>query len=479
MGGCSSATLKVPHEKKFRRAIKLYEVKEVESMTNLLNRNRCFDSGESPLTLAAQEGHEAVVEALIDGGADVNRLDRNGKCPLHIATQFNDVETVEILLNHKANPNRLDGNQQTALHIACQKGFHKLTKLLLQSGACPNDACGIGPLVYAVLNGHGECVDLLLQKGGDPNTCDARGRTALQIAVGANDVLCTRLLLEAGADPAAPSRDGEALISLACLNACPGILRHLLNAGCDVASEQAEVPALIAAVARSQPECVDMLLEAGAEVDVHDKKGHSALHIAVMSVIDLDKDLYFAKYFSNVYRLYAKYDPMELNHENATKCAMSLVQCGADVSQVWEKFSLLFPNPDGISFEQMVLCEVLIQAFGFASLSYKKIRIFVSNIISIREHGLIKLLFSAGAHPAWEDQSLLAMSTDPLDKDLYRWIKGLRTSPRQLRDLCRQQIRKQLSWNVLYNVEHLVISSDLKEYLCIMNTEYYSNADML
>ena len=87
MGGCAS--MRPPHEKRFRRAIKLYEVGEVRSLTNLFNRNRCFESGDTPLTLAALEGHEAVVETLLGSGANVNRIDANGRCPLHIAVQQN------------------------------------------------------------------------------------------------------------------------------------------------------------------------------------------------------------------------------------------------------------------------------------------------------------------------------------------------------------------------------------------------------
>ena len=253
-----------------------------------------------------------------------------------------------------------------------------------------------------------------------------------------------------------------------------------MDAGCDIQTFlPEEVPPLIAATAKNNPECVDiLLLQGGIDVDVQDKKGQTPLQIAVTSVIDKEKDLFYSKYFSNVYRVYHKHDPMEVVPENSTKCAMSLVQAGADVSRVWDKFSLLFPSPDGISFEQMVLCEVLIQTFGFVSLPYKKIRIFVSNIIGIREFGLVRLLYSAGVDPTWEDQSLLAMSAEPTDRELFRWIKALRTRPRQLKDLCRQNIRRQLSWNVLYNVELLPVSSDIKEYICIMDTEYYSVADI-
>ena len=104
MGGCgSSVPMRMPKEKRFRRAIKLYEVAEVQSMTNVFNRNKCFESGDSPLTLAAQQGHEVIVESLLDAGADVNKLDGNGLAAIHVACQLNDLPTLKVkyLLSRK------------------------------------------------------------------------------------------------------------------------------------------------------------------------------------------------------------------------------------------------------------------------------------------------------------------------------------------------------------------------------------------
>ena len=48
MGVCGSTQgIRIPKEREFRRAIKLYEIQEVESMTNLFNRNKCFETGTS------------------------------------------------------------------------------------------------------------------------------------------------------------------------------------------------------------------------------------------------------------------------------------------------------------------------------------------------------------------------------------------------------------------------------------------------
>jgi hypothetical protein len=77
MGACASAyPFRRGDEDGLRRSIRLYEVRDIGDKVNIFNRNRCFTSGESPMTLAAGEGHEVIVARLIHCGASVNRMDR-------------------------------------------------------------------------------------------------------------------------------------------------------------------------------------------------------------------------------------------------------------------------------------------------------------------------------------------------------------------------------------------------------------------
>lgn len=478
MGGCTASSLRIPSEKKFRRAIKLYEVTEVSSLTNLFNRNKCFEGGESPLTLAAQEGHEAVVQALVQHGADVNRLDKKGRGALHLATQLNDLETVDILLKHKANPRRYDDyNGTTPLHIACERGYSQIVEKLLDSGADSNEnERTFPPIIYAVLYKHPECVKVLLNHGAKTNVTDARGNTALHIAVTNKDVEIVKMLLEYDADPYAKTRDDDTLVCLASLTDSPSVLQALIQHDCDTDDHRTdEPPALVAAVVRGNIEVVDLLIAANANVNINDKRKQSVLQIACMGIADMDKENFYARYFSNVYRMYAKYDPDEVSQENSCQCAMSLVQAGADVTRVWERFSQIFPDPRGSTFEQMVLCEVLIQAYGFHQLSKIKLNNFINKVLDAREYGLLKLVYSAGVDPSLDVLSELATRQDDDSRETFIWVKKLMRNPRQLKDLCRQKIRVMLSWNVLYLVEQLPIPSETKEYICIMDTEYYSS----
>ena len=47
--------------------------------------NMAMDNGATPLFIAAQVGHEAVVRALIELGADVNKARHDGMTPLFMA----------------------------------------------------------------------------------------------------------------------------------------------------------------------------------------------------------------------------------------------------------------------------------------------------------------------------------------------------------------------------------------------------------
>jgi len=58
--------------------------------------------GYTPLHWAALKGHEEIVEALIDAGADLNTTNNLGRTPLHWAALKGHEEIVEALREAKA-----------------------------------------------------------------------------------------------------------------------------------------------------------------------------------------------------------------------------------------------------------------------------------------------------------------------------------------------------------------------------------------
>lgn len=141
--------------------------------------------GYTALHEAAGNGHKAVVELLLDYGANVNARASYELTPLHTATSHNSKEVVALLLVHGANVNAAYSNGHTALHWAAMKGYGEIVQLLLEYGAAVNARSYFGrtPLHWAALKGYGEVVEVLLENGADRDVRDASGRIPLEWAI--------------------------------------------------------------------------------------------------------------------------------------------------------------------------------------------------------------------------------------------------------------------------------------------------------
>ncbi len=64
------------------------------------------EQGNTPLMMAAGQGHCAVVRTLVAHGADVNRVNQLGQTPLTRAVLGRRRPVVDMLVRHGANPDR-------------------------------------------------------------------------------------------------------------------------------------------------------------------------------------------------------------------------------------------------------------------------------------------------------------------------------------------------------------------------------------
>ena len=125
-----------------------------------------------PLANAISGSDVAMVTALLDAGAPIDRMGEYGDTGLlaGVAAAAGEseeaVRVVRVLLEHGANPNKRGRDGRTALFAAAQQGTESLVTLLVSKGAHVEDAVdGMTPLEAADARGHEAVVKLLKARG--------------------------------------------------------------------------------------------------------------------------------------------------------------------------------------------------------------------------------------------------------------------------------------------------------------------------
>jgi hypothetical protein len=120
------------------------------------------DGAATPLLLASQRNHGAVVKLLLAAGADINRASAQGLTPLYVAAQEGHLEVVGALLAGGAAVNQAAADGSTPLYIAAQNGHADVVRALLWVGADASIAFNTStPLAVARRKGHTAIAELL------------------------------------------------------------------------------------------------------------------------------------------------------------------------------------------------------------------------------------------------------------------------------------------------------------------------------
>jgi hypothetical protein len=173
------------------------------------------------LTLAAQAGDVAKIDALVGDGVDVNARGKCNNTPLLRTLYARNWEGYQALLRHNADPNILDDRGAAVTLLAAEDGDPKWLREALAHGGNP-DLVDLGnpyahdstPLFYAVgfspvtLSGRRENVRLLLAAGADPNYQHWDGKSAFYYAIEVTDYEDAAAMLDAGADIHLKAVDG-------------------------------------------------------------------------------------------------------------------------------------------------------------------------------------------------------------------------------------------------------------------------------
>ncbi len=228
-----------------------------------LDLNCRDESGDTPLIVAARNGHDelvrflleegadmdltnrsaddaliaaserpgniAVLELLLDAGAEINPKNELGRTALIEAASIGDQRNVVLLLQHQPDLDAVTGEEETALTFAVVNEYPDLVKVLIEASAEVNweDTKGCTPLTYAVCSGNVEIVRLLIDAGADPNHADINGDTILIHAVRSRNVAVVSEVLKKASNVNHRSNYGMTALDNAKQNDMEEIIRLL------------------------------------------------------------------------------------------------------------------------------------------------------------------------------------------------------------------------------------------------------------
>ena len=151
--------------------------------------NYADKSGRNAVMLAARKKDSAMLEKLINSGANLKIMDNSEKTPLHYAAAGNSLENVKILLEKGADANWQDNfgrdAANTLLTFSEEENVELFQILTDKSDDLERrDKDKKTLLTVAAEKGFGKCVRILISRGVSPLAKDFKGKTALDYAAG-------------------------------------------------------------------------------------------------------------------------------------------------------------------------------------------------------------------------------------------------------------------------------------------------------
>lgn len=241
----------------------------------------------APLEEAVAKGDDTLAQRLVQAGAYING---GVMCR---AVQRPNVALVEYMLDHGARINQCWSGGRSPLHVAASCSKVEMVRLLLLKGADINSRGGTSftppgtPLVAAVEAGKLAVVEFLLMNGADPTIRFSEEHiSALDVAARVGRVDVMRMLLAHGADvnfaPASGPGRGRTALHGAVESNNVGVIDVLVEAGADVQAGGETYYSPLHIAAKVNPAATLALLNHGAEVNARTPcyRGWTPLHFA-------------------------------------------------------------------------------------------------------------------------------------------------------------------------------------------------------
>ncbi|KAJ3100483.1 hypothetical protein HDU96_010312 [Phlyctochytrium bullatum] len=212
----------------------------------------CDKAGRTALYHLAMNGRSKSVQLLIDAGADVNATDWDGYTPLNPRPEFDTTCTRETEGADYAGTSRV-----LKANGAVKRATNRLTRPPLYDALESND-CGL--------------VRSLLEAGASLHASNYMSSPPLHFALEKGRAQAAAILLAAGADPNARSWDKKTALHWLAHGRVNAIEAE------DLLARMLERTALYHAARNGRSKSVQLLIDAGADVNATDWYGHTPLN---------------------------------------------------------------------------------------------------------------------------------------------------------------------------------------------------------
>ncbi len=235
--------------------------------------NEAQPDGTRPIHWAVYRVDYELLDALIAKKAKVDVTNEFGSTPLAEAVKLADARMVKTLLDAGANHESANGDGETALMVAIKTGDLPIVEMLIKASANVNVAEKFHnqtPLMYAAdaPKNAGEIVKMLLAKDANPKP----------------RALFTDWPSQISSEPRGQYRPVGGLTALlyAARSGCYDCVEALIKVGADVNTPTPEgVSPLMTAIDNGHNEVAKLLMDRGADPNVWDWWGRTALYVAV------------------------------------------------------------------------------------------------------------------------------------------------------------------------------------------------------
>jgi len=255
---------------------------------------------------AVKAGDRAAIRTLATRNT-VNTAEADGMTALHWAVRADDAYAVRLLIRAGTNVSAANRYGITPLSLAATNGSGSITRVLLTAGANPNASGPDGEtvLMTAARAGSADVVNALLDRGVNVNATETwQGQTAVMLAAAENHGAAIRALAARGADLNVHSKElsfpeyryetngmavfqlpkggWTALMYAARQNAKEAVAALAdTHADLNATTKQEGTTALQIAIINIHYDLANLLLEKGADPNVADSSGMTALYAAV------------------------------------------------------------------------------------------------------------------------------------------------------------------------------------------------------